>query len=84
MSHVLTTGRGMRLCSSASMWTGSVGHLALYSVVMGINRLGGEADHWLPSGAVVEDEWSCTSAIPCTCTKPLPLYRHKASPGDQK
>jgi hypothetical protein len=23
-------GRGKRLCSSANMWTGSVGHLALY------------------------------------------------------
>ena len=53
MSHVLTTGRGMRFCPSASMWTGSVGHLALYSVVMGVKRLGGEADHWLPFGAVV-------------------------------
>jgi hypothetical protein len=53
MSHVLTAGRGMRFCSSASMWTGSVGHFAVYSVVMGVCRLGGEADHWLPSGAVV-------------------------------
>lgn len=53
MSHVLTTGRGMRFCPSASMWTGFVAHLALYSVVMGVNRLGDEADHCLPSGSVV-------------------------------
>jgi hypothetical protein len=37
-----------------------------WAILPGVNRLGHEVDHSLPSSAEVRNEWSCTSSCP-TC-----------------